>query len=70
MKKYVVASGYFDPIHMGHIEYLQRSKEQGDVLIVIVNNCLTLNFLKLTWVEIALSQTNLLLKQCQKELIY
>jgi len=36
MKKYVVASGYFDPIHMGHIEYLQRSKEQGDVLIVIV----------------------------------
>lgn len=23
---------------MGHIEYLQRSKEQGDVLIVIVNN--------------------------------
>lgn len=38
MKKYVVASGYFDPIHMGHIEYLQRSKEQGDVLIVIVNN--------------------------------
>ena len=23
----VVASGYFDPLHYGHIEYLQRSRE-------------------------------------------
>ena len=38
MEKIVVASGYFDPIHGGHIEYLQRSKELGDKLIVIVNN--------------------------------
>jgi len=37
-KKVVVASGYFDPLHYGHIEYLQRSKELGDTLIVIVNN--------------------------------
>eukprot|EP00931_Biecheleriopsis_adriatica_P008435 TRINITY_DN109623_c0_g1_i1.p1 TRINITY_DN109623_c0_g1~~TRINITY_DN109623_c0_g1_i1.p1 ORF type:complete len:149 (-),score=37.59 TRINITY_DN109623_c0_g1_i1:72-518(-) len=34
----VVASGYFDPLHYGHIEYLQRSKDLGDKLIVIVNN--------------------------------
>mmetsp|Transcript_9084 Transcript_9084/g.13402 ORF Transcript_9084/g.13402 Transcript_9084/m.13402 type:complete len:163 (-) Transcript_9084:222-710(-) len=34
----VVASGYFDPIHYGHVEYLQRSKDLGDKLIVIVNN--------------------------------
>jgi len=37
-KKIVVASGYFDPLHSGHIEYLQKSKELGDLLIVIVNN--------------------------------
>ena len=34
----VVASGYFDPIHIGHIEYLKRSKSLGKKLIVIVNN--------------------------------
>lgn len=37
-KKVVVASGYFDPIHYGHIEYLKKSKDLGDTLIVIVNN--------------------------------
>jgi len=34
----VVASGYFDPIHVGHIEYLKLAKELGGELIVIVNN--------------------------------
>jgi len=34
----VVASGYFDPIHIGHIEYLKLAKKLGDKLIVIVNN--------------------------------
>lgn len=34
----VVASGYFDPLHCGHIEYLEKSKKLGDKLIVIVNN--------------------------------
>merc|ERR1712224_861024 len=38
MGKVVVASGYFDPIHYGHVEYLQKSKDQGDTLIVIVNS--------------------------------
>lgn len=33
----VCASGYFDPIHKGHIEYLKKAKELGDELIVIVN---------------------------------
>lgn len=34
----IVASGYFDPIHIGHIEYLKLAKELGGELIVIVNN--------------------------------
>jgi len=36
--KIVTASGYFDPIHIGHIEYLKLAKRLGDKLIVIVNN--------------------------------
>ena len=30
----VAASGYFDPIHVGHLEYLKMAKELGDFLIV------------------------------------
>jgi len=33
-----VTSGYFDPIHLGHIELLELSRAQGDALWVIVNN--------------------------------
>ena len=36
--KVVAASGYFDPIHIGHIEYLQKAKSLGIVLVVIVNS--------------------------------
>ena len=38
IKTLVIASGYFNPLHKGHIEYLKRSKELGDSLIVIINN--------------------------------
>ena len=34
----VAVSGYFDPIHVGHLEYLQLASKLGDKLIVIVNN--------------------------------
>ena len=34
----VCVSGYFDPIHIGHIEYFKLSKKIGDKLMVIVNN--------------------------------
>lgn len=37
-KTLVIASGYFNPVHKGHIEYLTRSKALGDKLFVIVNN--------------------------------
>ena len=34
----VAASGYFNPLHKGHVEYLQRAKALGDYLVVIVNS--------------------------------
>ena len=37
-EKIVCVSGYFDPIHIGHIEYFKLSKEIGTKLMVIVNN--------------------------------
>ena len=36
--KRVAVSGYFDPIHIGHLEYLKLAKKLGDKLVVIVNN--------------------------------
>jgi len=36
--KTVATSGYFDPIHVGHIEYLEMAAKLGDKLVVIVNN--------------------------------
>ena len=36
--KVVAISGYFDPIHVGHLEYINLSKKLGDKLVVIVNN--------------------------------
>tara|TARA_R100000808_G_C2155447_1_gene167971 strand:+ start:144 stop:581 length:438 start_codon:yes stop_codon:yes gene_type:complete len=36
--KVVAASGYFDPLHVGHLEYLEMAKGLGDRLFVIVNN--------------------------------
>ena len=37
-KKAVIVSGYFNPIHKGHIEYFQYAKSNGDELFVIVNS--------------------------------
>jgi cytidyltransferase-like protein len=34
----VAISGYFDPIHVGHLDYINEAKKLGDKLIVIVNN--------------------------------
>jgi cytidyltransferase-like protein len=38
IKTLVIASGYFNPLHKGHVEYLESSKKLGDKLAVIVNN--------------------------------
>ena len=34
----VCVSGYFDPFHVGHCEYLKNAKQLGDHLIVVLNN--------------------------------
>lgn len=31
-------SGYWDPLHVGHLDVLELSKKRGDILVVIVNN--------------------------------
>ena len=38
MNKGIIVSGYFNPLHKGHLELLRESKKLGDLLIVIVNN--------------------------------
>lgn len=38
MTKVGIVSGYFNPIHEGHIEYIQAAKSKCSSLIVIVNN--------------------------------
>ena len=37
-QKAIIVSGYFNPIHKGHIEYFQNAKANGDKLFVIVNS--------------------------------
>jgi len=36
--KTVAISGYFDPLHVGHLEYIELAADLGDHLTVIVNN--------------------------------
>ena len=36
--KVVATSGYFDPLHVGHLECLELARKLGDKLIVIVNS--------------------------------
>ena len=36
--KVVMISGGFDPIHIGHVRYMQEAKRLGDKLIVVINN--------------------------------
>lgn len=36
-KRIVCTSGFFDPIHPGHISCIREAKKLGDVLVVVVN---------------------------------
>ncbi len=37
-KKAIIVSGYFNPIHKGHLEYINNAKALADRLFVIVNS--------------------------------
>ena len=37
-KKAIIVSGYFNPLHKGHLELFEKAKEQADKLWVIVNS--------------------------------
>jgi D-beta-D-heptose 7-phosphate kinase/D-beta-D-heptose 1-phosphate adenosyltransferase len=34
----VVVSGYFNPLHVGHLDMIEKAAKLGDKLVVIVNN--------------------------------
>lgn len=38
MKKVVLVTGGFDPVHSGHVAYIRAARELGDVLVVGVNS--------------------------------
>jgi D-beta-D-heptose 7-phosphate kinase/D-beta-D-heptose 1-phosphate adenosyltransferase len=38
MKKIILVTGGFDPLHSGHITYFNRAKELGDILVVGINS--------------------------------
>ena len=37
-RKAIIVSGYFNPIHKGHLEYFHKAKSCGDALFVIINS--------------------------------
>ncbi len=37
-KKAIIVSGYFNPIHKGHLEYFNNARNLADELFVIVNS--------------------------------
>lgn len=38
IKKIVMVSGGFDPVHIGHVRLFNEAKKLGDELIVVINN--------------------------------
>lgn len=38
MRRFGIVSGYFNPLHGGHVDYINAAKKLCDCLIVIVNN--------------------------------
>lgn len=45
-KKIVFARGGFDLLHLGHLDYLEKAKKLGDILVVWVNSDRDINTLK------------------------
>lgn len=38
MKKVIITSGFFNPLHIGHINLIREAKKLGNFLVVVVNN--------------------------------
>lgn len=36
--KTIIVSGFFNPLHGGHLDMIEAAAEMGDRLVVIVNN--------------------------------
>lgn len=36
--KRIIVSGYFNPLHGGHLDMIEEARSMGDYLIVVVNN--------------------------------
>ena len=45
-KKIVFTNGCFDLLHKGHVDYLEKAKKLGDILIVGINNDASVSNLK------------------------
>lgn len=45
-KKIVFTNGCFDLVHLGHIDYLEKSKALGDILVVGLNSDKSINRIK------------------------
>lgn len=45
-KQVVIAGGCFDLLHLGHIIFLQKAKQQGEVLVVLLESDETIQKLK------------------------
>jgi D-beta-D-heptose 7-phosphate kinase/D-beta-D-heptose 1-phosphate adenosyltransferase len=37
-RKAIIVSGYFNPVHKGHLEYFHNAKSKADELFVIINS--------------------------------
>ena len=37
-KEVIVISGGFDPVHSGHISYIQEARKNGDYLVALLNS--------------------------------
>ena len=45
-KKIIICSGWFDLFHTGHLNFLKKAKDNGDILVVLVMNDTDGNYIK------------------------
>ena len=66
----VLAAGSFDLLHAGHLDYLEWARSQGDLLVVIVNDDVTIKRAKGRYRPIASEQDRLRLIDAMKPVGY